>query len=73
MCGMKENRAGERKRERESGKWLLGESQALTETSAKPDNRTPEIEDEQNYAAPSMLNLLRRQRESRWKGDKSVN
>lgn len=68
--GMKENRAEERERERESGKWLLGESDTSAGTGAEPNSRTHETEDEQSYAAPSSLGLLRQQRESRWQGGK---
>jgi putative transposase len=67
VSGMKENRAEEREREREAGKWLLGD---LDTVAARADSKdiVQEIEDEQSYAAPSMLHVLNRQRESRWKG-----
>lgn len=73
VSSMRENRAEERKRERELGKWLLGKPNNLKETDAALDGQTHEIEDEQSHAAPSMLDLLRQQRENRWKGDKSIN
>jgi hypothetical protein len=73
VSGMKENRAEERERERESGKWILGEPDPMFTTEMETEDRTHEIEDEQNYAAPSSLVLLRRQRDSRWKGDEGNN
>lgn len=73
VSGIKENRAEEREREREAGKWMLGEPDASDAQGMESDARTPEIEDEQSYAAPSSLDLLRKQRESRWKGDKGDN
>jgi hypothetical protein len=69
VSGMKSNRAEEREREREAGKWLLGEPDAAGADVTETEDRTDEIEDEQSYAAPSKLDLLRRQREIRWKGD----
>ena len=69
VSGMKPNRAEEREREREAGKWLLGEPDAMGSDVAGTEDRTDEIEDEQSYASPSRLDLLRRQRETRWKGD----
>ena len=71
VSGMKENRAEERERERESGKWLLGEPDVAASVGTESNDRAQAIEDEQNYAAPSRLNLLRQQRENRWKGDES--
>jgi hypothetical protein len=73
ISGMKENRAEERKRERESGKWLFGDPESSNLTGIESDESMYETEDERNYAAPSRLDLLRRQRENRWKGDKSIN
>jgi putative transposase len=69
VSGMKENRAEERDRERESGKWILGEPTLIPAADVEMEHRTHEIEDEQNYAPPSMLGLLRRQRDSRWRKD----
>jgi hypothetical protein len=71
VSGMKENRAEERERERESGKWLLGDPDPAGAAGADSNDIAQEIEDEQSYAAPSMLNVLDRQRESRWEGDTS--
>lgn len=68
---MKENRAEEREREREAGKWLLGEPDVAASVGAESNDRAQEIEDEQSYAAPSKIDLLRQQRENRWKGDES--
>jgi len=68
VSGMKENRAKERERERETGMWILGDP-AVPAAEAEMEDRTYEIEDEQNYAAPNMLDLLRQQRDSRWKAD----
>jgi putative transposase len=68
VSGMKENRAGEREREREADKWLLGEPDATPTSGAEAEDRTDEIEDEQSFAAPSMLDVLRQQREGRWRG-----
>jgi Mu transposase-like protein len=70
VSGIGENRAEERERERETGKWLLGEQDVVPASEEETEDKTEEIEDEQNYAAPSMLNLLRQQRDSRWKGNK---
>jgi hypothetical protein len=67
ISGMKENRAEERGREREAGVWHLGEAAALAAAPAEPQ-LTDEVEDEQIYAAPSNLDLLRQQREIRWRG-----
>lgn len=69
ISGMKANRAEEREREREAGKWLLGEPSPADIDVTETADSTDEIEDEQSYAAPSRLDLLRRQRETRWKGD----
>jgi hypothetical protein len=69
VSGMKENRAEERQRERENDQWLLGDP--LPAAPAEPNNANDEVEDEQNYAAPSSLDLLRQQRESRWTEMKS--
>jgi hypothetical protein len=71
VSGMKENRAEERERERESGKWLLGELDVPASVGAESNDRAQEIEDEQSYAAPSRLDLLRQQRKNRWKGNES--
>lgn len=71
VLGMKENRAEERERERESGKWLLGEPDMAASVGAESNDRAQEIEDEKSYAAPSRLDLLRQQRENRWKGDEN--
>lgn len=66
VSGMKENRAEERQREREKDRWVLGDP-----PPAQTNSALDEIEDEQNYAAPSSLDLLRQQRESRWTEMKS--
>jgi putative transposase len=69
VSGMKENRAKERELEREAGRWLLGDSDTVPASETEIENSTEEIEDEQNLAAPSMLDVLRQQRDERWKGD----
>lgn len=61
---MKEHRAKERQRERKDDQWLLGDP--LPAPPIEPESAADEIEDEQNYAAPSGIDLLRQQRESRW-------
>jgi putative transposase len=64
ISGMRENRANERAQERETNKWIIGEPTPRADHS----DTTQEIENEQTYAAPSRLRLLREQRENRWKG-----
>lgn len=68
LSGVKENRTEERNHEREAGKWLLGEPDTVSISEAQTVNPADEIEDEQSFAAPSMLNVLRKQRDGRWKG-----
>ncbi len=69
LSGMKENRAKEREHERENGKWMLGEPEVQRDAGSEVDDQTDEIEDEQSYAAPSMLDVLRQQREEKLKGN----
>ncbi|HEV2800970.1 MAG TPA: hypothetical protein VGW12_10760 [Pyrinomonadaceae bacterium] len=69
LSGVKENRAKERDHEREAGKWHLGETDVPASTEAEAEQQTDESEEEQSYAAPSMLDVLRQQREEKLKGD----
>lgn len=71
VSGVKENRDEELKRERESGQWILGESIIQSEEKTEEETEPHEIEDEQNYAAPTNLDLLKQQRDNRWQGDKN--
>jgi hypothetical protein len=68
LSGTGKNRAEDRDREREAGKWSLGEPDAEAASVSEGEDLPDEIEDERNYAAPSMLGVLRQQREERWKG-----
>lgn len=68
LSGVKENRAKEREHEREKGKWILGEPDPVPHSDEEIEDMA-EIEDEQIYAEPSLLEVLRQQREERWKGD----
>jgi hypothetical protein len=68
VSGVKENHAEERNLEREAGRWLLGDPDPDLSLPAKAENSTEEVEDEQGLAAPSMLDVLRRQRDGRWEG-----
>ncbi|HEV2707633.1 MAG TPA: Mu transposase C-terminal domain-containing protein [Pyrinomonadaceae bacterium] len=73
ISGMKENRAEEREREREADKWLLGAPGTIPASGAEAEDRTDEVEDAQSFAAPSMLDVLRQQREGRWRGGEDNN
>jgi putative transposase len=68
LSGVKENRARGRDQERQAGKWLLGEPEVPPPTQAEAEDQTDEIEEDQSYAAPSMLDVLRQQREEKLKG-----
>jgi putative transposase len=63
LSGVKENREMEREHEREAGKWLLGEPDPPPAAEAEAEQQTDESEEEQSYAAPSLLGVLRQQRE----------
>jgi hypothetical protein len=65
---VKKNRAEERERERATGAWKLGQTDALAAEETPQEEASPDIENELSYAAPSNLKLLQEQREDRWKG-----
>jgi hypothetical protein len=70
VSGMKENRAEEKELEREESQWLLGDPYpAPAALGAEVEDSIEEIEDEQSLATPSMLDVLRQQRDRRWEGD----
>lgn len=70
VSGMKENRAKEKELEREESQWLLGDPYpAPAASGAEVEVSIEETEDEQSLAAPSMLDVLRQQRDRRWAED----
>lgn len=67
LSSVKENRAMERDHEREAGKWLLGEPDPPPAAEVETEDLADEAEEDQNYAAPSMLDVLHQQREEKLK------